>query len=318
MLMLNNPILATCIGMSAIVMWSTLVGLIRLISIELDALTCLMLLYSLSTIILCFVFKLPKFNQIPKIYYVLITLLFVSYELCFSFSVALAQNHIQTIEVGVINHLWPTFTIILMFFTRYLHFNYKLLIGIFLSALGVMMIQTHGFQLSIIGVLNNLLLNPISYFLAFAAAMLWAFYCVVLMKYKPENNIIVALFFCTSLYLIIKWGVNMPLSLKTIDLSTSILIVCAALCLSLGYAAWNIGMINGHANILVSSSYFVPILSAYFSSLLFGIQLDKFFWFGTSLVVLGALICWIVTALPSSWKYKIKNILDNSSINSRS
>lgn len=307
--MLNNPILATGIGISAIVMWSTLVGLIRLISDELDALTCLMLLYSLSTIILCFVFKLPKLNQIPKIYYVLITVLFVAYELCFSFSVALAQSPKQTIEVGVINHLWPTFTIILMLFTGYLRFNYKLLVGIFLSALGVMMIQTHGFHLSMTGVVNNLLLNPVSYMLAFAAALLWAFYCIALMKYKPENNVIVALFFFTSLYLITKWGFSTPLSLEPISMSTGILIVCAALFLSLGYAAWNIGMIHGHANILVSSSYFVPILSAYFSSLLFGVRLDHFFWLGTGLVVLGSVICWAVTALPLSWKYKIKSIL---------
>lgn len=306
--MLNNPILATLIGTSAIVMWSTLVGLIRLISDELNALTCLMLLYTFSTLILCFVFKLPKFNQIPKIYYVLITLLFVAYELCFSFSVALAQNPVQTIEVGVINHLWPTFTIILMLFTRYLKFNYVLLVGIFLSAFGVMMIQTHGFQLSMTGVMNNLLLNPISYMLALVAAILWAFYCVVIIKYKPENSVIVALFFCTSLYLVIKWGFSTSLAFEPISMSTMILITCAALCLSLGYAAWNIGMIHGHANILVSSSYFVPILSAYFSSLLFGIQLDKFFWLGTSFVVLGSLICWAVTALPLSLKYKIKNI----------
>lgn len=310
--MLNNPILATFIGTSAIVMWSTLVGLIRLISNELNALTCLMLLYTLSTLILCFVFKLPKFNQIPKIYYVLITLLFVTYELCFSFSVALAQNPVQAIEVGVINHLWPTFTIILMLFTRYLRFNYILLVGIFLSAFGVMMIQTQGFQLSMTGVMNNLLLNPISYFLAFAAAMLWAFYCVVLIRYRPENNVIVALFFCTSLSLVIKWGFSASVPLEPISMGTLVLLGCAALCLSLGYAAWNIGMIHGHANILVSSSYFIPILSAYFSSLLFRIQLDKFFWLGTSFVVLGSLICWTVTALPLSWKYRIKNLLNYS------
>jgi drug/metabolite transporter (DMT)-like permease len=306
--MLNNPILATLIGMSAIVMWSTLVGLIRLISDELDALTCLMLLYIISTIILCFIFKLPKFNQIPKIYYAVITVLFVAYELCFSFSVALAQTPIQTIEVGVINHLWPTFTIIMMLFTRYLRFNTKLLVGIFISALGVMMIQTQGFQLSMTGVIQNLLFNPLSYLLAFAAAFLWAFYCVVLMKYKPENNVIVALFFCTSIFLVLKWILNTPLSLEPINIHNSILILCASVCLSLGYAAWNIGMIHGYANILVSSSYFVPILSAYFSSLLFGVSLDQFFWLGTSLVVLGSIICWAATALPISWKEKIRSI----------
>ena len=231
--MLNNPILATLIGMSAIVMWSTLVGLIRLISDKLDALTCLMLLYTISTIILCFIFKLPKFNQIPKIYYAVITFLFVAYELCFSFSVALAQTPIQTIEVGVINHLWPTFNIIMMLFTRYLTFNAKLLVGIFLSALGVMMIQTQGFQLSITGVMQNLRLNPLSYLLAFSAALLWAFYCVVLMKYKPENNVIIALFFCTSIFLIIKWSFSTSLPLEPINMYNSILIVCAAVCLSL-------------------------------------------------------------------------------------
>lgn len=304
--MISNPTLATFIGISALFMWSTLVGLIQLISQDLDALTCLMLLYTISSIILCIVFKLPRFQHTPKQYYLVIAVLFVAYELCFSFSVALAQTPTQTIEVGVINHLWPTFTILLMLFTRHLQFNYKLLFGIFLAAFGVIVMQSHGFQLSIHSIIQNLALNPLSYLLALSAALLWAFYCIVLIQFKPENNLIVALFFLTSLSLIVKWLFNTPTDTFDISMHTGILILCASLCLSLGYAAWNIGLIHGHANILVSSSYFIPILSALFSSLLFGIQLGMSFWFGTGLVVIGSLICWIVTDFPESWKLKIK------------
>lgn len=307
--MINNPNISTLIGMSAIFMWSTLVGLIRLITDELDALTSLALLYSFSTLILLFIFKIPSFKKIPKTYYVLITFLFVAYELCFSFSVALAKTPLQTIEVGVINHLWPTFTILMMLLSRYLKFNYKLMLGLIFSAIGVMVIQTNGFNLSWNAVLKNLILNPVSYLLALAAALIWAVYCVILIKYKPDNNVIVALFFCTSLSLLIKWLCFSPVAIPSITGSTGLLLLCASACLSLGYAAWNIGMIHGNAHILVSSSYFIPIFSAFFSSLLFRVQLDIYFWIGTGLVVAGSLICWTVTAFPETWKLKIRSLL---------
>lgn len=294
--MMQHSFSATAIGILAILMWSTLVGLIALIRQHLDALSSVTLLYSLSSIMLCLLFKWPHFNQIAKKYYLLIIVLFVVYELCFSFSVALATTARQTIEVGVINHLWPTFTILMMLFFSYMRFSFKLIFGLLLSALGVIVIQTNGFNLAWSSVADNLLTNPLSYTLALMAAIIWAFYCIVLMKYKPDHNLIVVLFLLTSLTLWIKWLFFSSASLTSLDNTTIVLLLCASACLSLGYAAWNIGITRGNAAILVSSSYFIPIISAFFSSLVFQIPLGGSFWLGTSLIVTGSLVCWMFTS----------------------
>lgn len=291
--------LYTVIGLSAILMWSTLVGLIRLISERIDPVTSVTLLYSLSTLILLILFKIPKLNKIPKQYLLLATLLFVSYELCFSFSITLANNSQQAIEVGVLNHLWPSLTILLMVVFKEIKFHALLILGLSSAFFGIIYIQTNGLNISFHQVMRNLIDNPLPYILALAAAFIWAFYCLLLKKMSNGENIIAFLFLMTSITLWIKSlffsGFNFP----PLDLTTWSYLIVAALFLGLGYAAWNIGMVYGNMNVLISSSYFIPVISAFFSALLFGISLKTSFWLGTFLVVFGSILCWISTSIHS-------------------
>ena len=58
--------LATLIGFSAILLWSTLVGLLKNLSSLLGADYAVTLMYSFSTLILLAIFKIPKLSKIPK------------------------------------------------------------------------------------------------------------------------------------------------------------------------------------------------------------------------------------------------------------
>ncbi|MDW2095543.1 EamA family transporter, partial [Vibrio sp. 1866] len=42
-------------------------------------------------------------------------------------------------------------------------------------------------------------------------------------------------------------------------------------------------------------SYFTPIFSALFSSLILGVTLSNSFWQGVVMVTVGSLLCWLVT-----------------------
>lgn len=284
--------IATLIGFSAILMWSALVGLIRVLSERIDPVTSVTLLYSLSTIILIIIFKIPNIFKIPKKYLFFTTLLFVSYELCFSFSVTLSINIQQAIEVSVLNHLWPSLTILFMLFFKEIKFQVLLLPGLLLACFGVLYIQTNGFSLSSAQLYSNLKLNPISYVLAFSAAFLWAAYCIVLIKFGKQKNIIAYLFLMTTITLWIKTLFFTEFHFPSIDPQSWLILILAASCLGLGYAAWNIGVIHGNINILVSSSYFIPVLSAFCSAMIFQIRLESSFWIGVLIVVCGSLICW--------------------------
>lgn len=69
--------LATLIGFSAILQWSTLVGLLKKISFSIGADWAVLLMYSLSTVILLLIFKIPNLKRVPPIYLISGTLLFL-------------------------------------------------------------------------------------------------------------------------------------------------------------------------------------------------------------------------------------------------
>lgn len=67
-----------------------------------------------------------------------------------------------------------------------------------------------------------------------------------------------------------------------------------------GYALWNVAILRGNMLLLATLSYFTPVISTLFSSLILGVVLGLSFWQGVIMVTLGSLICWWVTRESSS------------------
>lgn len=84
--------LATLIGLSAILMWASMVGLVKYISTAVDPAMGITLIYSLSALIVLLIFRFPNFKLISKKYLILATFLFIVYELCFSFAIAYSKT----------------------------------------------------------------------------------------------------------------------------------------------------------------------------------------------------------------------------------
>ncbi|EAA3799394.1 EamA family transporter, partial [Salmonella enterica subsp. enterica] len=108
-----GPNAATLCGLGAIVLWSTIVGLIRSVSEHFGAIGGAALIYTVGALLLLPLLGRPRLRGFPRIYLVLGSLLFVAYELCLSLSLGFAHNRAQAIEISIINYLWPCFTIIL-------------------------------------------------------------------------------------------------------------------------------------------------------------------------------------------------------------
>lgn len=102
---------ATFYGVISILLWSTMVGLIRSVSENFGAVGGAALIYTVGTLILIAVMGMPKIRNYPKRYLIWGTLLFVSYEICFVLALGLASSRQQAIELGMVNYLWPSFTI---------------------------------------------------------------------------------------------------------------------------------------------------------------------------------------------------------------
>lgn len=77
----------------------------------------------------------------------------------------------------------------------------------------------------------------------------------------------------------------------------SLLFVAYELCLSLsiGYAAWNVGILHGHVTLLAGASYFIPVLSAALAAMLLGASFSAQFWQGAAMVCVGSILCWWAT-----------------------
>lgn len=107
---------ATAIGFCAILLWSSIVGLIKEVSHSFGATAGAALIYTVASIFLFFIMKWVPLSKFPRKYLVFGELLMVTYELCLALSIGYSTNSRQAIEVGMINYLWPTFTMVPPFF----------------------------------------------------------------------------------------------------------------------------------------------------------------------------------------------------------
>jgi drug/metabolite transporter (DMT)-like permease len=290
--------LATLIGLSAILQWSSIVGLLKKISFSLGAELAVLLMYTLSTCILLIFFKIPNLKLISKKYLIFSTLLFVIYELCFSYAIALAQTAQQAIEVSLVNYLWPGLTVAMLILFKEIKFNVFVIVGLAISLSGIILIQTGQSALTWSNILSNILENPISYILALVGATLWSLYCVITKKYSDGHNPISFFFVAISIVLWTKYLWSNGLSLNVISevgLTTIGLLGIVSVVMALGYAAWNIGIIKGNITILVTLSYFSPVISTLISMFILQTNLPTEFWYGVILVTSGSLVCWIST-----------------------
>ena len=135
-----------------------------------------------------------------------------------------------------------------------------------------------------------------SYLLAFVGALLWSLYCVITRKYSQGHNPI-ALFFLVIT--IVLWAKMLLLhgipEFPSIEPDILIYMLLLSVVTALGYAAWNIGIIQGNIAILVALSYFSPIFSTLISMTILQTSLPVEFWHGVLLVTGGSLICWVST-----------------------
>ena len=290
--------LATLIGLSAILQWSSIVGLLKKISANIGADLAVLMMYSLSTLLLLAVFGLPKLKHIPKFYLYSAAALFVIYEICFSYAIALAQTAQQAIEISLVNYLWPSMTIALLILFRELKFHALVVVGLSISLAGVFYIQTGQGEIRLDHVIENIQANPTSYLLAFIGASLWSLYCVFTKKYSQGHNPIVLFFIAVSVVL---WAKTLLLhheqlpQLLQIDLQTMLNMLMVSVVTGLGYAAWNIGINKGNIAMLVALSYFSPIFSSVISMWILETRLSATFWTGAMMVTAGSLICWLST-----------------------
>ncbi|MBU6520737.1 aromatic amino acid DMT transporter YddG [Pantoea sp. B270] len=290
---------ATLIGLIAIVLWSAIVGLIKSVSEGFGAVGGAALIYSCSAVLLLFTVGFPGIRTFPRRYLIVGSILFVLYELCLSLSLGFTHNGRQAIEVGMVNYLWPSMTIVLAVIVNRQKTSPLIIPGVLLAVVGICRVLGGEQAFSVSDISKNIMDNPLSYGLAFSGAVIWAIYCVVTKKIANGSNGITLFFILTALTLWVKFLLS-PQPAFAVSPQVLINLALAAMAMGFGYAAWNVGILYGNVNLLAAASYFIPIISSVLAAFILSSHLTISFWQGTAMVSLGSLICWWSTRTPET------------------
>ncbi|MFL7867000.1 aromatic amino acid DMT transporter YddG [Vibrio cincinnatiensis] len=284
----------TFFGISAILLWGGLMGLVRTVTESFGPLGGAALIYTVASIFLICVMGRPKLRHFSFRYLVIGGFLFVSYEICLALALGMANNRYQALEMAVINYLWPAFTVLLAVLTSKKSTSFWVYPSILLAFIGVVWTITGEMGFSISAIAENIKTNPTTYTLAFVGAIIWAIYCHVTKVIAKGENAISVFFIATAIVLWIKYALSQEAPLVFTPIATLYLFL-TGIVMGSGYALWNLAILRGNMLLLATLSYFTPVISTLLSSIILGVVLGISFWQGVVMVTMGSLMCWWVT-----------------------
>lgn len=177
-----NPLLghatshaATLIGLFAIVLWGFMAGLVRLVSESFGATLGSALIYTVGGVML-FIVRRPKpIREAPCKYLIAGGLMFIAYEASISLSIGLATTNAQSVEVSLVNYLWPTLLVLMTAAVSHKRGAVaKAIPGAVIATIGVAM-AVGGESLDMQEAVHNIASNPLPYVLAFVAPLFGRF-----------------------------------------------------------------------------------------------------------------------------------------------
>ncbi|EIZ9929704.1 EamA family transporter [Vibrio parahaemolyticus] len=284
----------TLYGCIAILSWSCLLGIARLVTESLGPVGGAAMLYSLSSIFLLIVVGIPKLSYFSSKYLIVGGAMFVCYEIFLALALGYSNSRAQAIEVSIVNYLWPALTVLFAVLGSNKKPSWLLYPAVTLAFIGVAWTVSGDNGLSPTQIISNVSSNPLVYFMAFTGAVIWAVYCNLTQRQQSKHNAITLFFIATAVSLWVKYAFADEPTMTFSWSALGYLFASAAL-MAGGYGLWNIAIVGGNMVFLATLSYFTPIFSALFSSLILGVTLSNSFWQGVVMVTVGSLLCWLVT-----------------------
>lgn len=291
----------TVIGLLAIVLWGFMAGLVRLVSESFGATLGSALIYTVGGILLLVVRKPTPIRRTPRKYLIICGIMFVAYEASISLSIGLASTAAQSVEVSLVNYLWPTLLVLMTAAVSHKRGAvWKALPGAIVATIGVAM-AVGGESLNVHEALRNISSNPLPYALAFAGAFIWAIYATVTPKMSDGYDGTTIFFCCVAVVLwLIHFTSGEGLPATAPGIGGYVALAACAASIAGGYACWGYGMLHGSMETLAIGSYATPLFSTASSTVLLGVALGASFWIGVALVVGGTLVnVWLGKPAPS-------------------
>lgn len=189
---------ATLIGLIAPFMWGASVSLVRTIAENFGIAQGQCLLYIVAATALFFLIGFPKFDRIPLQYKTIGLATANLSSITFCLSLYFSNGGTQTMEVGMVNYLWPTLTIVFAILFNGQKARWWIAPGALLSFCGIYWILGNG-HIAVDAFIEHIKINPISYFLALMAAVTWAGFSSMTRAWSKGENMSTVILFLTLL-----------------------------------------------------------------------------------------------------------------------
>lgn len=284
----------TYYGVAAILLWSCVAGLVRVVAEQFSPVGGAALIYTTASLFLLITMGFPRLNRFSCRYLLIGGALFVSYEICLALALGMAHTRHQALEMSIINYLWPALTVLFSVLTCRVKVSRWVYPCIAIAFVGVAWAISGDAGLSLDQMAVRVASNPLAYTMAGLGAIIWAVYCNVTRVIANGQNAVTVFFIATAMTLWSQYAVSdEPALMFTLSSTTPLLLT--AIVMGSGYALWNQALLGGNMLLLATLSYFTPILSTLFSCLILGIVLGPHFWQGVVMVTGASLCCWWVT-----------------------
>ena len=286
---------ATLLGLLAILLWSASVALVRSTGERLGPVTAGAVTYLLAGGGLLLVRaargEATPALRLPPRYLYGCGALFVGYTIAFFLALGLSASRVQTLEVGLLNYLWPVLTLVLSVPLLGFHARPTVWPGATLALGGVALVTLQGPGTSLDAWLASAR-SPLAAALGLAGALAWALYSNLVRRWGPRAGggaVPWFLFASGVAFLAIALARAVPSRLTAAALAE-----CAALALvtGLGYLFWERAMRAGDHTLVAAASYLMPLLSTLVSCVYLRIAPAGALWLGCVLLVAGSLASW--------------------------
>lgn len=285
---------ATIIGMTAPVFWGMSVGLVRSITAEFQAGAGLTMLYASAFAFLFIFMPMPRLRDYPRKYlFIGMPLANVS-TVCYSLSLFFSKGGSQTVEVGMVNYLWPCLIVLFAVLFNGKKARWWMLPGVIVSLAGIMLVLGSSGGISPLDIVQHVQESPSSYVLAFCGAVAWAAYSNFTQAWANGHNPTLLIFAIDVVIFSLLWAWGSG-DIAHATAHGWISLALGAVAIGTPYAAWTYGVARGNITLLAIASYFTPVLSCLFASYWLHASLTSGFWQGVALVVAGSLLCWSST-----------------------
>lgn len=279
-------------GIAALMMWSTMTALMRSVAEAFGVATGAALIYTIAAAALHAKERRINVRGIPRAYILGGGFFFALNAITYSMGIGMAVDHRQTLEVGMLNYLWPCLIVVLSIWINNQKLRWMVWPGTVLSLAGIFQCLTSGSDVTLSGFWASILVTPLPYAFGLTAAFSWGLYCNLSARFSKGHNSVPLFFLAAAVALWANFFASNE-SLHFPGLWPLCELAFIGVIFGVSYSMWETGIHNGNMVLLAVLSYFTPAASMLFLCLWFKTLPPSGFWIGVALVVGGSLLCWL-------------------------